>query len=628
MLATDHRADLFSLGVVLYEMATGHCPFLGQSTAEVISAILRDQPARDLRRERQDSAGDRRRSCAAASRRSRPSASARRSRSATPSPRSPAPSTSARPRSRVSQPPKAARSQIVKSRYARFGVAALAIIALGAGVFAWRARTPRRPPDAGRGCARAAPVAAQAPVARRPAAVELRERAGVLRRRHDRRPDLGPRPHPGRARHLAPVGDALQGLEEAPAGDRQGARRRLRRRRLRRPLGRPRAPERPGHPGRPRNHPLVRELRTRRRTRSSPSQNTFAAAIAGAVHVQISPVEETRMATHQAVDPEVYEAFLQGKLLGRQARRPRSLRKAQGYFERADRHDPTFAPAWVGLSERYRCSPLFHSTTADAAARGRSGAQRALALDPNLGRGARLARPTPSRRAGSWGEAEAAIQQAIELEPELRCGASQALAAARLQLRPTERRGAKSSSPEALDPLSRRNSAATRRPVSLRGSPRSGDRRAATQALELDPDYPLSHVYLFLAYSELKKDPERGLELRYYVSDLGRPELLPRVQRETRHPRLRQGAHLDRQSSWTPIRQPGRRHRLGVIAGLLAHGRRARRSRSPGSNAASNSAPGTWLPSRSPRLPQPPLAANSRALVKSRPTRDRACSSD
>ena len=46
MHATDHRSDIFSLGVVLFEMASGHCPFLGQSTAEVISSILRDQPAR------------------------------------------------------------------------------------------------------------------------------------------------------------------------------------------------------------------------------------------------------------------------------------------------------------------------------------------------------------------------------------------------------------------------------------------------------------------------------------------------------------------------------------------------------------------------------------------------------
>ena len=40
----DHRTDIFSLGVMLHEMATGRRPFEGSSSAELISAILRDNP--------------------------------------------------------------------------------------------------------------------------------------------------------------------------------------------------------------------------------------------------------------------------------------------------------------------------------------------------------------------------------------------------------------------------------------------------------------------------------------------------------------------------------------------------------------------------------------------------------
>jgi serine/threonine protein kinase len=43
-LPADHRSDIFSFGVVLHEMLTGRRAFSGDSQADALSAILRDQP--------------------------------------------------------------------------------------------------------------------------------------------------------------------------------------------------------------------------------------------------------------------------------------------------------------------------------------------------------------------------------------------------------------------------------------------------------------------------------------------------------------------------------------------------------------------------------------------------------
>jgi eukaryotic-like serine/threonine-protein kinase len=42
--AVDHRSDIFSFGVVLYEMLTGRRAFQGDSAVETMNAILKQDP--------------------------------------------------------------------------------------------------------------------------------------------------------------------------------------------------------------------------------------------------------------------------------------------------------------------------------------------------------------------------------------------------------------------------------------------------------------------------------------------------------------------------------------------------------------------------------------------------------
>ena len=43
-LEVDTRSDIFSLGVMIYEMVAGSQPFAGATVADVIAAILKTEP--------------------------------------------------------------------------------------------------------------------------------------------------------------------------------------------------------------------------------------------------------------------------------------------------------------------------------------------------------------------------------------------------------------------------------------------------------------------------------------------------------------------------------------------------------------------------------------------------------
>ena len=43
-LDVDLRTDIFSLGTVIYELVTGKLPFEGETTSDVIAALIKDEP--------------------------------------------------------------------------------------------------------------------------------------------------------------------------------------------------------------------------------------------------------------------------------------------------------------------------------------------------------------------------------------------------------------------------------------------------------------------------------------------------------------------------------------------------------------------------------------------------------
>jgi len=147
-------------------------------------------------------------------------------------------------------------------------------------------------------------------------------------------------------------------------------------------------------------------------------QQEIAQAASEKLRLKLSGAQEQRLAELDTVNPQAYELLLKGRYY---ANTPGAgnWKKAFEYYEQAIAVDPDYALAYAELSQRYRLGinnslldPKEFAPKATAAAR------KALELDGNLAE-AHLAKANILRDAWDWAAAEAEYKRAIGLNTNL-----------------------------------------------------------------------------------------------------------------------------------------------------------------------------------------------------------------
>jgi TolB-like protein len=113
-------------------------------------------------------------------------------------------------------------------------------------------------------------------------------------------------------------------------------------------------------------------------------QSDVARNVAGALALKLLPAEQARLAGARAVDPEAYQAYLKGSQHWIKMTRA-DLDAAEGYFAIALEKDPTYAAAHAGTAWVWACrGQQGWAPPAEAARKQREAALKAISLDATL----------------------------------------------------------------------------------------------------------------------------------------------------------------------------------------------------------------------------------------------------
>jgi serine/threonine protein kinase/Tfp pilus assembly protein PilF len=145
-------------------------------------------------------------------------------------------------------------------------------------------------------------------------------------------------------------------------------------------------------------------------------QSEVARSIAQEIKVTLTPRENALLTRERPVDPEAYETYLKGRYYFE--RGPPNFNRASGYYHQAIEKDPDHALAHVGLADVYAWSGLWGlATPREAMPKAKAAALKALELNETLADAHRVLGTIGLLYDWEWSTAEAELKRAIELDP-------------------------------------------------------------------------------------------------------------------------------------------------------------------------------------------------------------------
>lgn len=244
-------------------------------------------------------------------------------------------------------------------------------------------------------------------------------------------------------------------------------------------------------------------------------QDEVSRKISENLRVRLTGEDKEKLAKRYSSDAEAYQLYLKGRYFWNK-RNEEGFRNSIDYFRRAEERDPTFALAFSGLADSYALlCDIGVAAPVDEMPKAKAAAQKAIDADPNLAEAYTSRAFVKLSYDWDWLGAESDFQQALKLNPKYPT-AHQWYASYLMQMGKFNRAKAELEEAHNLDPLSPIISSNTG--LYSYYEHNYDDAIAKYKVtLQSDPDFWVARHYLGLAYVQKGMYNEAIAELRSLI---------------------------------------------------------------------------------------------------------------